>query len=115
MSVFYPGIGPVDTTPPLSLGPGDLGWPDDEDSIQDAADDNYEAERHDPWALASQLEWLWYSPKEKHHDPGAVEVLSLIESGEDDGLLGKLIRERVHHELRKHCQQMAEDDAGGVL
>lgn len=113
--IHYPGIGPVDTSPRVKLGPGDLGWPDDGDKLQEAADDKYMDERTDLWALASQLDWLWYSPKEARHDPTAVEVLSLIANGADDAQLGKLIRERVHHELKKHCYQMAEDEANGVL
>lgn len=116
MSTHFPDTGHIAPNPRPLPGPGDIGCADDaSDRIQEDADAKYAVDRHDLWALSSQTDWLLYSPREVRHDPDAVAVLKLIESGADDADLGRIIRERVHSELKRCCYQMAVDEANGDL
>lgn len=109
LSRHIPGVGRVAGVPV-----GDYMLDDHEgEAAQARADrisDRFLSESSSLWALAGNLEWLWYSDTETQHDPDAVKALCLIRDGSDDAELGRLIRERAFKELRIECEQFIDDE-----
>lgn len=109
LSRRIPGVGTVAGKP---VGDRPLDPPTDPEGefVSEHTSWLFAVESRDLHALASHLEWLWYSPRESEHDRDAIRALTLIADSSDDAELGRLIRERTRKDLMWACEEKARSE-----